>query len=53
MTEPKKFTQEWYNELMWKSLPQWRKDQLIYEREQEEKQTRLDEIKLKINGQNN
>lgn len=33
-----RFTQEWYNELTWKSLPQWRKDQLIAEREEEEKQ---------------
>ena len=33
-----RFTQEWYNDLMWKSLPQWRKDQLIAEREEEEKQ---------------
>lgn len=32
------YTQEWYSELMWKSLPQWRKDQLIAEREEEQKQ---------------
>ena len=28
------FTQEWYSEIMWKSLPQWRKYQLIAESEE-------------------
>lgn len=36
MTKDTKFTQEWYNDLLWKNTPQWRKDQLIHEKEQEE-----------------